>query len=128
MQYTKYYKSLMAAVGRLKTQTEAEEDDSPLGTILSGTPNLPTNLMQLDMHKMNRFSRIRSLSPKPHILVCAQSNGAVDEILGRIKLKGMLSNDLTPYNPDIVRVGPSNATNQQVKEVSLDSIVAHCIF
>ena len=35
----------------------------------------------------------------------------------------MLSNDLKPYWPDIVRVGPSTSTNQYVREVSLDHLV-----
>ncbi len=64
---------------------------------------------------------------KPRILVTAQSNVAVDEILSRVKAKGMLSNDLRPYNPDIVRVGPSSNTSEQVKEISVDSIISYYI-
>lgn len=78
MQYTKYYKSLMKAVGRLKViekaPVEVNQDTSHLGTILNEISN-------------SRFGRMQSMANKPHILVCAQSNGAVDEILYRLKLK-----------------------------------------
>lgn len=47
----------------------------------------------------------------------------MDEILLRVKTGGMISNDLTTYRPDILRVGRTNSTNHFVREVTLDAIV-----
>lgn len=49
------------------------------------------------------------LQPKPKILVCAPSNAATDELLGRVMLRGFQDLEGSPYFPNCLRVGNSEA-------------------
>jgi len=42
---------------------------------------------------------------RPHILVCAPSNVAVDNVVERLFAKGFVDGQLRPYRPDVVRIG-----------------------
>lgn len=46
---------------------------------------------------------------KPRILICAPSNTAVDNVLGRIMHEGFLQVDLSRYSPDVLRLASSEA-------------------
>eukprot|EP01126_Amoeba_proteus_P015442 TRINITY_DN16979_c0_g1_i1.p1 TRINITY_DN16979_c0_g1~~TRINITY_DN16979_c0_g1_i1.p1 ORF type:complete len:213 (-),score=35.34 TRINITY_DN16979_c0_g1_i1:12-650(-) len=46
---------------------------------------------------------------KPRILVCAQSNAAIDEIMSRVMQNQFRDNSLKSYVPDIIRVGASSS-------------------
>eukprot|EP00474_Spongospora_subterranea_P004153 CRZ04611.1 hypothetical protein [Spongospora subterranea] len=63
--------------------------------------------------------------PRPRILVCAPSNAAVDEIVGRLAVERLLDGNGLPYTPDIVRIGrPSSIRDGAVKDnISLDHLV-----
>lgn len=64
---------------------------------------------------------------KPHILVTAPSNTAIDTIIQRIFINGFYDGTASKYNPNILRIGSSN----NVKVVSLEEIMeqetmSHC--
>jgi senataxin len=63
--------------------------------------------------------------PRPHILVCAPSNAAVDELLLRIVTGGTELRDFAcnVFRPPVVRVGNSEMMNDGIMNVSLDSLV-----
>ena len=62
---------------------------------------------------------------KPHILVAAPSNIAVDNILQRIMEKGFSDNLGNKYSPDILRLGKMTVDRGMtvVREVSLEGII-----
>eukprot|EP00884_Botryococcus_braunii_P016658 jgi/Botrbrau1/3676/Bobra.0008s0007.1 len=60
--------------------------------------------------------------PKPHVLVCAPSNAALDEIVARILRYGLLDRQGRRYTPNVVRVGLN--VHHSVESVSLESAVA----
>lgn len=59
---------------------------------------------------------------QPHLLVCAPSNGALDEIVGRLLSDKLVDARGRPYMPKLVRVGVS--VHHSVESVSLEKLVA----
>jgi len=49
------------------------------------------------------------ISRKPHILVCAPSNAAVDELVRRVLNQGFKDGENKEYRPDILRIGTRKA-------------------
>ncbi len=67
-------------------------------------------------------SRFSAAQGKPHLLVCAPSNGALDEITIRLLRTGLLNGRGRLWTPMIVRVGVS--VHHSVESVSLNAWVA----
>ncbi|CAL8467911.1 g7449 [Coccomyxa elongata] len=63
----------------------------------------------------------KAVGPKAHVLVCAPSNSALDEIVSRLLQAGLLDWQGNRYIPSIVRVGLS--VHHSVEAVSLDALV-----
>ena len=63
-----------------------------------------------------------ALQDRPHLLVCAPSNGALDEIVGRLLATGLTDSRGRLYTPKLVRVGVS--VHHSVAAVSLERLVA----
>ncbi|GIL49937.1 hypothetical protein Vafri_6246 [Volvox africanus] len=63
----------------------------------------------------------RNMGPKAHVLVCAPSNSALDEIVMRILRSGLMDKDGANFAPSLVRVGVRS--HHSVSAVSLDNIV-----
>eukprot|EP00854_Cymbomonas_tetramitiformis_P017674 gene17674-21055_t len=59
---------------------------------------------------------------KPHVLVCAPSNSALDEIVHRVITFGLTDLNGNRYTPSIVRIGVK--CHHSVSSVSMDSLVA----
>ncbi|RMY05333.1 hypothetical protein D0867_10062, partial [Hortaea werneckii] len=57
------------------------------------------------------------------LLVCAPSNAAVDELVMRLK-EGVKTKSGRSYPLNVVRIGRSDAINQQVMDVTIDELVA----
>ena len=60
-------------------------------------------------------------SRSPHVLVCAPSNSALDEIVLRLLHDGLLDSGGATYTPSLVRVGVR--PHASVKAVTMDSLV-----
>lgn len=60
--------------------------------------------------------------PKKKILICAPSNAAVDELVLRIK-NGIKNSRGEKFNPNVVRLGKSDAINEQVRDLTLEEQV-----
>nr|XP_043617923.1 uncharacterized protein LOC122589673 isoform X2 [Erigeron canadensis] len=65
-------------------------------------------------------SRIRG-----RVLICAQSNAAVDELVSRISSHGLYSNDGCVYQPYLVRVGNAKTVHSSSLPVYIDTLVDH---
>lgn len=63
----------------------------------------------------------RRMGPKAHVLVCAPSNSALDEIVLRIVRHGLMDKDGKNFAPNIVRAGVN--VHHSVECVSLDTLV-----
>ena len=57
---------------------------------------------------------------KRHVLVCAPSNAAVDELALRIYKNGLWDKNGNVYHPSIVRVGMSKSADPDMKKISFD--------
>lgn len=55
---------------------------------------------------------------RPHILVCAPSNAAVDEIAARVISDSFLGWNLATYDPKLLRVGADESISGAVRHVS----------
>ncbi|TMW99862.1 hypothetical protein EJD97_001837, partial [Solanum chilense] len=64
---------------------------------------------------------------KRRILICAQSNAAVDELVSRISSEGLYSSDGTMYKPYIVRVGNTKTVHPNSLPFFIDTLVDHRI-
>lgn len=64
---------------------------------------------------------------KRRILICAQSNAAVDELLSRITSEGLYGSDGTMYKPYIVRVGNTKTVHPNSLPFFIDTLVDHRI-
>jgi senataxin len=63
----------------------------------------------------------RPAARQPHVLVCAPSNSALDEIVGRLMRDGLLDAQGKTYAPSLVRVGVH--PHPSVKSVTMDALV-----
>ena len=58
---------------------------------------------------VSAFERsLPGLARKPRLLVCAPSNAAADELLGRVMADGFCDGGGQIYRPSVVRIGKSN--------------------
>ncbi|XP_059288718.1 uncharacterized protein LOC132042120 isoform X1 [Lycium ferocissimum] len=64
---------------------------------------------------------------KRRILICAQSNAAVDELVSRITSEGLYGSDGTMYKPYIVRVGNAKTVHPNSLPFFIDTLVDHRI-
>jgi senataxin len=60
-------------------------------------------------------------APRAHVLVCAPSNSALDEIVLRLLSSGLVDGRGRPYTPSVVRIGVN--AHRSVRSVALDSLV-----
>ncbi|CAL1373907.1 unnamed protein product [Linum trigynum] len=60
---------------------------------------------------------------KRRVLICAQSNAAVDELVSRIASDGLYGNDGTMYKPDLVRVGNAKTVHSTSLPFFIDTLV-----
>lgn len=63
----------------------------------------------------------KAAGPKAHVLVCAPSNAALDEVVLRILQHGLLDGAGQRYDPSLVRIGVN--VHHSVKSVSLEKLV-----
>lgn len=63
-----------------------------------------------------------SVDNKRKILICAPSNAAVDELVLRIR-NGIKNSKGETFKPNVVRLGKSDAINEQVKDLTLEEQV-----
>jgi hypothetical protein len=63
----------------------------------------------------------KAQGPRAHVLVCAPSNAALDEVVLRILQHGLLDGTGQRYDPSIVRIGVN--VHHSVKSVSLEKLV-----
>ncbi|EEF48714.1 splicing endonuclease positive effector sen1, putative [Ricinus communis] len=62
---------------------------------------------------------------KRRVLICAQSNAAVDELVSRISSGGLYGSDGKMYKPYIVRVGNAKTVHQNSMPFFIDTLVDH---
>ena len=66
------------------------------------------------------FGSSTALENRRHILVCAPSNAAVDELALRIYKNGLWDKDGVIYHPSVLRVGVSKSTDPDMAKISFD--------
>jgi len=70
------------------------------------------------------YMNIRNLRPIPKILICAPSNGAIDEVAKRLyKERGFARNGPLKRSLRMVRVGHPDQISEEVKQISLEELV-----
>lgn len=65
------------------------------------------------------LNKLNTVSPPQHVLVCAPSNAAIDEIVRRLR-EGLIDAHGNTYHPSLVRVGPN--IHMDLLDVSLDTL------
>ena len=100
-------KTIIAIVGGLLTKV--------LGSTKSGT--------KLDAPTMRGAPAVGGDAPSKKLLVCAPSNAAVDELVIRLK-EGVKTRDGRHCALNVVRIGRSEAINTQVRDVTMEELVA----
>ncbi|KAF2479592.1 SEN1 N terminal-domain-containing protein [Neohortaea acidophila] len=100
-------KTIVAIVGGLLTQA--------LSASNTGT--------KIAMPKVNGDANSGADAPPRKLLVCAPSNAAVDELVMRLK-EGVKTKSGRHHKLNVVRIGRSEAINQQVLDVTMDELVA----
>lgn len=64
-------------------------------------------------------------SSRGRVLICAQSNAAVDELVSRISNEGLYGSDGMMYKPYLVRVGNAKTVHANSLPFFIDSLVAN---
>ncbi|KAE8709137.1 hypothetical protein F3Y22_tig00110332pilonHSYRG00979 [Hibiscus syriacus] len=59
------------------------------------------------------------------VLICAQSNAAVDELVSRISSEGLYGRDGKKYKPYLVRVGNAKTVHQNSLPFYIDTLIHH---
>ncbi|KAF7197080.1 Helicase SEN1 [Pseudocercospora fuligena] len=101
-------KTIVAIVGGLLSQTLA---NNPRGATRISVPTAGAN------------SNAANDSASKKLLVCAPSNAAVDELVIRLK-QGVKTKGGQSHAINVVRLGRSDAINTQVRDVTMDELVA----
>ncbi|WCJ37161.1 P-loop containing nucleoside triphosphate hydrolases superfamily protein [Euphorbia peplus] len=73
--------------------------------------------------EVRRTERSVESSVRGRILICAQSNAAVDELVSRIYSGGLYGSDGTMYKPYLVRVGNPNTIHPDSLPFFIDTLV-----
>ncbi|KAK5115389.1 hypothetical protein LTR85_009849 [Meristemomyces frigidus] len=101
-------KTIVAIVGGLLSQA--------LGSSSNGAT-------RISMPRANGNQNAGGDATAKKLLVCAPSNAAVDEIVMRL-MEGVKTRSGRHHMLNLVRIGRSDAINTQVKEVTMDELVA----
>ncbi|KAL8253502.1 hypothetical protein R6Q59_037195 [Mikania micrantha] len=72
-----------------------------------------------------RNSRATASHIRGRVLICAQSNAAVDELVSRISSHGLYGNDGSIYKPYLVRVGNAKTVHSSSLPFFIDTLVDH---
>lgn len=72
---------------------------------------------------MMQASSTSGLRKKERILICAQSNAAVDELVSRIRVCGLYGIDGQFYKPNLVRVGNASSVHPNSMDVFIDTLI-----
>ncbi|KAH9604983.1 hypothetical protein KSS87_014922 [Heliosperma pusillum] len=97
VQYQHYYTALLK-----KLAPESYKQNSERNTDAASSGSIDEVLRSMDE---NLFRTLPKLCPKPRMLVCAPSNAATDELLGRVLDRGFIDGEMKVYRPDVARVG-----------------------
>lgn len=106
--------------GSGKTKTIIAIVGGMLSQSLSSTANAET---RISMPKANGASTAVADGSSKKLLVCAPSNAAVDELVMRLK-EGVKTRNGRHHRLNLVRIGRSEAINSQVRDVTMDELVA----
>ena len=127
--YQAHYASVInASMDTLRRRSEkAQKPPKPSPATSSTTPNAQdctlSSLFDMIDQANERLARTR-IVPRPRLLVCAPSNAAVDEIISRVAVEGLVDGNCRPYTPDMIRIGNTSRMRQSVQDaMSLDSQV-----
>ncbi|XP_074264164.1 putative helicase MAGATAMA 3 [Silene latifolia] len=102
VQYQHYYTALLK-----KLAPESYKQNSERNTDITSSGSIDEVLRSMDE---NLFRTLPKLCPKPRMLVCAPSNAATDELLGRVLDRGFIDGEMKVYRPDVARVGVDSQT------------------
>ncbi|KAF8411492.1 hypothetical protein HHK36_004044 [Tetracentron sinense] len=102
VQYQHYYTALLK-----KLAPESYKQTHESNSEIVSTGSIDEVLQRMDQ---NLFRTLPKLCPKPRMLVCAPSNAATDELLGRVLDRGFIDGEMKVYRPDVARVGVDSQT------------------
>ncbi|KAF5178102.1 Helicase sen1 [Thalictrum thalictroides] len=68
-------------------------------------------------------SKFMATSMRVRVLICAQSNAAVDELVSRISVEGLYGSDGELYKPYLVRVGNAKTVHPNSLSFFIDTLV-----
>lgn len=74
---------------------------------------------------VQRDSKFTDASVRRRVLICAQSNAAVDELVSRISSHGLYRSDGKMYKPYLVRVGNVKTVHPNSLPFFIDTLVDH---
>lgn len=77
--------------------------------------------LEKDVDKNN--AKATEISTRGRVLICAQSNAAVDELVWRISREGLCGSDGKAYKPYLVRVGNSKTVHPNSLPCFIDTLV-----
>ncbi|KAI3786251.1 hypothetical protein L1987_45386 [Smallanthus sonchifolius] len=73
----------------------------------------------------DKNSRATASHIRGRVLICAQSNAAVDELVSRISSDGLYGSDGSMYKPYLVRVGNAKTVHSSSLPFFIDTLVDH---
>lgn len=127
-QYQEYYETLVSSV-KQNTQKNTPQPGDYLAEgqnpETSQQPKLSESLLESlisSMHKTNSAindefeAKVGMRTRRPRLLVCAPSNSAVDEVLGRLMKIRLLDGQGERYLPEVVRVGNGDRVADSAKK------------
>lgn len=94
-----------------------------VGGLLSNVLSQSNGATRINVPKPTNGAQVNSMDAAPKkLLVCAPSNAAVDELVMRLK-EGVKTRSGKHYPLNVVRIGRSEAINQQVVDVTMEELV-----
>ncbi|KAG6491063.1 hypothetical protein ZIOFF_052395 [Zingiber officinale] len=120
----KNYCSRISSMRSVSTSNESHQKKTPISqsAAVAKAWQDAAFAKQLINNAENDSSAPTERSPRGRILVCAQSNAAVDELVSRIS-EGLYGNDGKAYRPYLVRVGNLKTVHPSSLPFFIDTLV-----
>ena len=128
--YQRYYEMYLGSIAR-EAAPAPQNDNHSRGSSSSGAHLLDSMMAAVrattasasavQLSRLHAEHHAAALRHKPRLLVAAQSNAAVDEIVSRIVRDGFVDGERNVYRPDIVRIGAGARVSAEARAVTAEA-------
>eukprot|EP00166_Cyanidium_caldarium_P003749 ctg_3658.g606 len=124
--YQRYYEMYLGSIAREAAPAPENDHRSTggahlLDSMMAAMRATTASASAVQLSHLHAERHAAALQHKPRLLVAAQSNAAVDEIVSRIVRDGFVDGERNVYRPDIVRIGAGARVSAEARAVTAEA-------